>query len=69
MRLRLLRDISHKTMIQNLLAGEQRGNADGPCNVLLRTKQVSDATFQAATKAVGEGGVVDLIWVDLKPQP
>jgi 4-carboxymuconolactone decarboxylase len=30
---------------------------------LLRTKQVSDATFQAATKAVGERGVVDLISV------
>ena len=52
-------------MIQNLLAGEQRGKAGGPCNVLLRTKQVSDATFQAA----GEGGVVGLIWVDLKPLP
>ncbi|MGH9646763.1 MAG: carboxymuconolactone decarboxylase family protein [Bryobacteraceae bacterium] len=30
---------------------------------LLRTKQVSDATFQAATKIVGERGVVDLIAV------
>lgn len=30
---------------------------------LLRTKQVSDATFEAATKAVGERGVVDLISV------
>ena len=30
---------------------------------LLRTKQVSDATYQAATKAVGERGVVDLISV------
>jgi 4-carboxymuconolactone decarboxylase len=30
---------------------------------LLRTKQVSDGTFQAATKAVGERGVVDLISV------
>ena len=30
---------------------------------LLRTKQVGDATFQAATKAVGERGVVDLISV------
>jgi 4-carboxymuconolactone decarboxylase len=30
---------------------------------LLRTKQVSDATFQAATKALGERGVVDLISV------
>lgn len=28
---------------------------------LLRTKQVSDATFQLATKALGERGVVDLI--------
>jgi len=30
---------------------------------LLRTKQVSDATFQTAVKAVGERGVVDLISV------
>jgi 4-carboxymuconolactone decarboxylase len=30
---------------------------------LLRSKQVSDATFQAAVKAVGERGVVDLISV------
>jgi 4-carboxymuconolactone decarboxylase len=30
---------------------------------LLRTKQVSDATFQAATTALGERGVVDLISV------
>ena len=30
---------------------------------LLRTKQVSDATFRAATTAVGERGVVDLISV------
>jgi len=30
---------------------------------LLRTKQVSDATYQTATKAVGERGVVDLISV------
>lgn len=30
---------------------------------LLRTKQVSDATFQAATKIVGERGVVDLMAV------
>ncbi len=30
---------------------------------LLRAKQVSDATFEAATKAVGERGVVDLISV------
>ena len=30
---------------------------------LLRTKQVSDATFQAAVKTVGERGVVDLISV------
>jgi 4-carboxymuconolactone decarboxylase len=30
---------------------------------LLRTKQVSNATFEAATKAVGERGVVDLISV------
>ena len=30
---------------------------------LLRTKQVSDATFQAAAKAFGERGVVDLVGV------
>jgi 4-carboxymuconolactone decarboxylase len=31
------------------------------CTELLTTRQVSDATFQAATKALGERGVVDLI--------
>jgi 4-carboxymuconolactone decarboxylase len=31
------------------------------CTELLNTKQVSDATFQAAVKAFGERGVVDLI--------
>ena len=31
------------------------------CNELLNTKQVSDATFQAAVKSFGERGVVDLI--------
>jgi 4-carboxymuconolactone decarboxylase len=31
------------------------------CTELLNTRQVSDATFQAATKAFGERGVVDLI--------
>ena len=31
------------------------------CTELLDTKQVSDATFQAAVKAFGEKGVVDLI--------
>jgi 4-carboxymuconolactone decarboxylase len=31
------------------------------CTELLDTKQVSDATFQTATKAFGERGVVDLI--------
>ena len=33
------------------------------CNELLRTKQVSDATFAAARDAVGEKGVVDLMGV------
>ena len=33
------------------------------CNELLKTKQVSDATFAAAKNAVGEKGVVDLIGV------
>ena len=33
------------------------------CDELLNTKQVSDATFQAAVKAFGERGVVDLIGV------
>ena len=33
------------------------------CDELLRTKQVSDATFQAAIKAFGERGVVDLVGV------
>jgi 4-carboxymuconolactone decarboxylase len=33
------------------------------CTELLRTKQVSDATFDAAKAAVGEKGVVDLIGV------
>ena len=33
------------------------------CNELLNTKQVSDATFNAARDAVGERGVVDLIGV------
>jgi 4-carboxymuconolactone decarboxylase len=31
------------------------------CTELLTTRQVSDATFQAATRALGERGVVDLI--------
>ena len=31
------------------------------CTELLNTRQVSDSTFQAATKAFGERGVVDLI--------
>jgi 4-carboxymuconolactone decarboxylase len=33
------------------------------CNELLKTKQVSDATFAAVKNAVGEKGVVDLIGV------
>jgi 4-carboxymuconolactone decarboxylase len=33
------------------------------CTELLKTKQVSDATFAAAKKTVGERGVVDLIGV------
>ena len=33
------------------------------CTELLKTKQVSDATFNAAKDAVGERGVVDLIGV------
>jgi 4-carboxymuconolactone decarboxylase len=33
------------------------------CSELLDSKQVSDATFAAATAAVGERGVVDLIGV------
>ena len=33
------------------------------CSELLNTKQVSDATFNAAKEAVGERGVVDLIGV------
>ena len=33
------------------------------CTELLRTRQVSDATFMAASDAVGEKGVVDLIGV------
>jgi 4-carboxymuconolactone decarboxylase len=33
------------------------------CSELLTTKQVSDATFEAAKAAVGEKGVVDLIGV------
>ena len=33
------------------------------CHELLDTKQVTDATFQAAVKAFGERGVVDLIGV------
>ena len=33
------------------------------CTELLNTRQVSDATFQAAVKAFGERGVVDLIGV------
>ena len=33
------------------------------CSELLNTKQVSDATFNAAKDAFGERGVVDLIGV------
>jgi 4-carboxymuconolactone decarboxylase len=33
------------------------------CDELLNTKHVSDATFQAAVKAFGERGVVDLVGV------
>ena len=33
------------------------------CDELLETKHVSDATFQAAVKAFGERGVVDLVGV------